>query len=274
MWLEVMRAGTKLRDTNRGSDRVCLCLIYFFHLNLSPHCPGQPQVSQAPLSVASLPMPPSLLLPLSPSSRTPLQLRGTTPPGSYPPHPALLLTPPHAEVGAGEGGGGGTPCFSCGLGPMFLLPVGLIRGRGSQGPSLGDWWQGCPLLSPSTPHPRPGGRHSVSWAQLRGALELHLKRRHHSCLAPHGSLGNTKHVWPPFTQPCNPIQAPPARPSNTLTVSSLCLHPESLWQPYLTYSKSQNIPLLSPSIFHPRVHIIALTYLRYTWECPDWVTLR
>lgn len=49
--------------------------------------------------------------------------------------------------------------------------------------TLGDWWQGYPLLSPSLPQPLLGGQHSVSWAHLCGAQELHLKCRLHSCLA-------------------------------------------------------------------------------------------
>lgn len=87
--------------------------------------------------------------------------------------------------------------------PWPHVPPARLADPGAVGPSstLGDWWQGCPLLSPSTPYPRLGGQHSVSWAHLCGAQELHLKRRHHSCLVPHDSLGDTKHVWPSFTQP-------------------------------------------------------------------------
>lgn len=123
------------------------------------------------------PLPQSPLFTLSPCFATPLQLRGTTPPGCYPDGLSPLTSSPpfHAEAWHAM------PL----MWPWPHLPPACWTHPGTVDlrSTLGDWWQEYPLLSPSPPQPLLGGQHSVSWAHLCGAQELHLKCRLHSCLA-------------------------------------------------------------------------------------------
>ena len=200
MWPKVMSSWTRLWVVSWASDNVCL----FLSLPLSSSFTGHsPSVSlpcpcldsslclHAQLHLSSY-LAPHLLVVIPSASL--LWLR---------PRPLMLR------------GGHSMPL----MWPWPHVPPACLADPGAVGPSstLGDWWQGCPLLSPSTPQPRLGGQHSVSWAHLCGAQELHLKRRHHSCLVPPRLPGGHRACVTSLPA-CNPIST---GPSSTLTVSSL-----------------------------------------------------
>lgn len=200
-----MSSCTKAWVVSQGSDSVCLFAVFRFHRPLSLRC--------------FPPLPLSPLLTLSPRSTTPLQLRGTTPPGRYPlsPSPLTPVPPFHAEEGHSM------PL----MWPWPHVPAACQADLEAAGCSstLCDWWKGCPLLSPSMPHPWLGGQHSISWAHLCGAQALHLKCSHRSCLVHHDSLGNKTCVTFLYRQPSSDLTVSSLSPCSVpLTDKLLCIY--------------------------------------------------
>lgn len=105
----------------------------------------------------------------------------------------------------GRGGGHSMPL----MWPWPHVPPACQADPGAMGSQLHPGWLMAGVPSPLTLHAPPthpppgfGEQHSVSWAHLCGAQELHLKSRQHFYLVPHDSLGGHKAcVTPPPSLP-------------------------------------------------------------------------
>lgn len=129
-----------------------------FHLCLCLHCPAQPQVSQASPSATSLSC---SCLDSSVCLCVLLHLSSYVAPHLLVviPSETLLWLHPHPPMVTG-----GTECLKCGLGPMFLLPLGLIHEAWvSAPPCVID---GRDALSSHPPRPTPSQRDGIAFHEL------------------------------------------------------------------------------------------------------------